>query len=278
VRFASCALGERRFAALVEGDRVRPLRGVAELGRETPAEVLAEPPLTGETLALAEVRLRPVIPAPGKVLCLGLNYRAHVHEGVYEVPDYPVLFAKFADALVAAGDPIRLPPESGAVDYEAELAFVIGRRVRRVSGEAALAAVAGYTVANDVTMRDYQYKTHQWLPGKSWADSTPLGPFLVTPDEVGDPHALDISLELNGRRLQDANTRQLIFDIPTIIATLSEFTVLAPGDVVLTGTPSGVGYRRDPQVLLRDGDRVVVEIERVGRLENPVAAEDVAAA
>ena len=133
--------------------------------------------------------------------------------------------------------------------------------------------MAGYTVANDVTMRDYQYRTHQWLPGKNWADSTPLGPFLVTPDEVGDPHALDISLELNGERMQSANTRQFIFDIPAIIAAISEFVPLVPGDVVLTGTPSGVGYRREPKVRLRDGDRVVVEIERVGRLENPVVAE-----
>jgi len=122
-------------------------------------------------------------------------------------------------------------------------------------------------------MRDYQYKTHQWLQGKTWADSTPLGPFLVTPDEVGDPHALDITLELNGERMQTGNTRQFIFDIPAMIATISEFVPLLPGDVVLTGTPSGVGYRRDPKVLLRDGDRVVVEIERVGRLENQVVAE-----
>jgi len=273
MRFASCAHGGRRFAALVDGDVVRPLRDVGELGEQTPSELLADPPLSGEELALADVDLRPVVPRPGKVLCMGLNYRAHVDEGVFDVPDYPVLFPKFADALIAAGDPIRVPPESEAVDFEAELAFVVGRRVRRVSGAEALAAVAGYTIANDVTMRDYQYRTHQWLPGKTWADSTPLGPFLVTPDEVGDPHALDISLELNGTRMQQASTRQLIFDVPTIIATISEFVALAPGDVVLTGTPSGVGYRREPKVLLADGDRVVVDIERVGRLENPVAAE-----
>jgi acylpyruvate hydrolase len=269
-RFASCALGERRFAALVEGDAVVPLDGVAELGRGTPAEVLADPPLSGERIPLADVELRPVIPRPGKVLCVGLNYRAHVEEGVYDVPDYPVLFAKFAETLIGAGQPIVLPPESEAVDYEAELAFVIGRHVRRTSS---LDAVAGYTLANDVSMRDYQYRTHQWLPGKAWARSTPLGPFLVTPDEVDDPHALDISLELNGERLQASNTSRFIFDIPTLIATISEFVPLAPGDVVLTGTPEGVGYRREPKVLLKDGDRVVVEIEKVGRLENPVAAE-----
>jgi acylpyruvate hydrolase len=273
VRFASCELDGRRFAGLVEDDAVRPLRGVAELGRDTPAELLSDPPLTDERLPLAAVRLLPVVPHPGKVVCMGLNYRAHVDEGVYEVPDYPVLFSKFAETLVAAGDPVLIPPESSAVDYEGELAFVVGRRVRRAAGRSALDAVAGYTVANDVTMRDYQYRTHQWLPGKNWADSTPLGPFLVTPDEVGDAGALDIRLELNGERMQEGNTRQFIFDIPAMIATISEFIPLAPGDVVLTGTPSGVGYRREPKVLLRDGDRVVVEIERVGRLENPVIAE-----
>jgi acylpyruvate hydrolase len=273
VRFASCSLGDRRFAALVDGSKVRPLRDIAELGADTPSEVLADPPLTDERVPLAEVTLRPVVPRPGKVVCMGLNYRAHVDEGVYDVPDYPVLFPKFSETLVGAGAPVLVPPESSAVDYEAELAFVVGRRVRRASAASALDAVAGYTVANDVTMRDYQYKTHQWLQGKNWADSTPLGPFLVTPDEVGDPHALDISLELNGKRMQSANTRQLIFDLPTIIATISEFIPLVPGDVVLTGTPSGVGFRREPKVLLRDGDRMAVEIERVGRLENPVVAE-----
>jgi acylpyruvate hydrolase len=272
-RFASCALGERRFAALVDGDVVRPLRGVAELGSDTPSEVLADPPVTDEQVSLDAVTLLPVVPRPGKIVCLGLNYRAHVEEGVYEVPDYPVLFPKFAETLVAAGRPVLLPPESTAVDYEAELAFVMGRRVRRARGDDALAAVGGYTVANDVSMRDYQYKTHQWLPGKNWASSTPLGPFLVTPDEVGDPHSLDIRLELNGEEMQSSNTRHFIFDIPTVIATISEFVPLSPGDVVLTGTPSGVGFRREPKVLLRDGDRMVVEIERVGRLENPVAAE-----
>jgi acylpyruvate hydrolase len=273
VRFASCSVGDRRFAGLVDGDVVRPLRDIAELGTGTPAELLADPPVSDERVPLADVELRPVVPRPGKVVCMGLNYAEHVDEGAYDVPEYPVLFSKFAETLVAAGEPIVVPPESSAVDYEAELAFVIGRHVRRVSGAAALDAVGGYTIANDVSMRDYQYRTHQWLPGKNWAASTPLGPFLVTPDEVGDPHGLDISLELNGKRMQAGNTRQFIFDIPAIVAAISEFVPLAPGDVVLTGTPSGVGYRRDPKVLLRDGDRVAVEIERVGRLENPVVAE-----
>lgn len=273
MRFASCLLGDRRLAGLVEDDTVRPLRDVVELGRDTPSEVLADPPVTDERVPLAEVRLLPVVPHPGKIVCVGLNYRAHAEEGGYDVPDYPALFTKFAETLVAAGDPILLPPESAAVDFEAELAFVIGHTVRRAAGASALDAVAGYTAANDISMRDYQYRTAQWLPGKNWAASTPLGPFLVTPDEVGDPHQLHIALELNGERMQSANTSQFIFDVPTLVATISEFIPLAPGDVVLSGTPSGVGYRRDPKILLRNGDRVTVEIERVGRLENPVSAE-----
>jgi len=275
MRFASCAAGTRRFAALVEDDVLRPLRDVAELGRDTPSKVLADPPLTDERIPLADARLLPVVPHPGKVICLGLNYRAHVDEGLFEVPEYPTMFPKFTETLIGAGDPILLPPESSAPDYEAELAFVIGRSVRRVDRASALDAVAGYTAANDVTMRDYQYRTRQWLPGKTWAGTAPLGPYLVTADEVGDPHALDIALELNGERMQTGNTSQFIFDIPTIVSTISEFLPLSPGDVVLTGTPSGVGYHRDPKVLLRDGDRVAVVIERVGRLENPVVAERV---
>ena len=273
MRFASCAHGDRRFAALVDGDVVRPLHGIAELGADTPAELLADPPVGDAAIPLADVRLRPVVPRPGKIVCMGLNYREHVDEGSYEVPDFPVLFSKFAETLVAPGGPILLPPEATDPDYEAELALVVGRPVRRVAGDEALAAVAGYTVANDVTMRDFQYRTHQWLPGKNWADSTPLGPYLVTPDEVGDPHALEVTLELNGERMQTGSTRQLIFDLPAILAAITTFVPLVPGDVVLTGTPSGVGYRRDPRVRLRDGDRVVASVERVGRLENRVVAE-----
>ena len=148
--------------------------------------------------------LRPVVPRPGKIVCVGLNYRAHVDEGVFEVPDYPALFPKFADALIGAGEPVLVPPESRRPTTRPSWRSWSGARCGGSRGDEALAAVAGYTIANDVTMRDYQYKTHQWLQGKTWAGSTPLGPYLVTPDEVGDPHALDISLELNGERMQDA--------------------------------------------------------------------------
>jgi acylpyruvate hydrolase len=273
VRFASCSAGTRRFAALVEGDLVRPLRSIDELGAATPSDVLASPPIGDEAIPLADVELLPVVPSPGKVVCIGLNYREPVAEGDFSLPEYPVLFTRFADCLVGAQAPTVVPPESSAPDYEAELALVIGRRIRRVSPHRALDAIAGYTAANDVTMRDFQYRSHQWLQGKAWSNSTPLGPFLVTPDEVGDPHRLDIRLELNGKELQRASTAMMIFDIPTLLAVISVFTTLEPGDVILTGKPSGVGFRRDPPVRLADGDRVVVEIERVGRLDNPVLAE-----
>jgi acylpyruvate hydrolase len=274
MRFASCELDGRRFAALVDGDRAIPLAGVTELGADTPTELLADPPLRHEdALPLAAVRLRPVVPRPGKIICLGLNYRSHVAETQRELPDYPVLFTKFAETLTGPFDPIVKPPESAQVDYEAELAVVIGRRTRRVPETEAGAAIAGYTVANDVTVRDYQYKTHQWLQGKAWPATTPLGPHLVTPDEVGDPAALEVELWRNGERLQHGHTSALLFPVPTILARISEFTTLEPGDVILTGTPGGVGYRRQPQVFLQPGDHVAVEISRVGRIENAVVAE-----
>jgi acylpyruvate hydrolase len=276
MRFASCEAGGERFAALVDGDRVVPLDGVAELGSRTDVTLLADPPVrTADAIALRDVRLRPVVPRPSKIVCVGLNYRTHVDETRRDLPGYPVLFAKFADSLVGPYDDIVKPPESSQVDYEAELAVVIGRRLRRASAADVMTAIAGYAIANDVTMRDYQYRSHQWLQGKTWPSSTPLGPFLVTPDEAGDPRELEISLRRNGVELQRATTSALLFDIPTLVACVSEFTPLEPGDVILTGTPGGVGYRREPQVFLEPGDRVSVEISRVGRIENRVVAEAV---
>jgi acylpyruvate hydrolase len=253
--------------------RLLLLPGIAEIGRDTPLERLRQAAAAATDAAdPAEVRARPVVPHPERIVCLGLNYRAHVEETGRELPTYPVLFVKWASSLLAAGDPIALPPESAAVDYEAELAVVIGRAGRRIPRADAQDHVAGLTVANDITMRDFQYKTHQWLQGKAWDASTPLGPSLVTLDEVDDPGRLAIALELNGEELQSSSTERLIFDIPTIVATVSEFTALQPGDVLLTGTPGGVGYRRDPKVLLKAGDRLRVTIEGVGVLENDVVA------
>jgi acylpyruvate hydrolase len=178
VRFASCRYDDERFAALVEGDRVTPLDGVEELGRATDIDLLRSPPLSrGSDLDLDEVELFPVVPRPGKIVCLGHNYRGHVSETKSDLPTYPVLFTKFAESLVGPYAPIVKPPESRRMDFEVELAVIIGRRVRRARGQAALQAVAGLCVANDVTMRDYQHKTRQWLQGKSWAGSTPRGRF-----------------------------------------------------------------------------------------------------
>jgi acylpyruvate hydrolase len=261
-RFASCRLGERRFAALVEGDAVRPLRGIEELGAATPAELLADPPVGDESFALAEVELRPVVPRPGKILCVGLNYRAHVDEGVFEVPDYPVLFPKFADALVAAGEPVLVPPESDAVDYEAELAVVIG----------AGGTIAGWAVADDVSARDLQRTEEQWTRAKGFDTACPWGPWITTIDELPDPVGLRIQSWVNGEQRQDATTDQLIFKPQQLVDFLAETCTLEPGDLILTGTPAGVGMGFDPPRYLSDGDVVRVEIERLGSIEHAVSA------
>ena len=274
MRFASCTHAGRTFAAALVDEAAVPLAGIPELGAQTPSSVLADPPLDrAGAVPLAEVTLRPVVPRPSKIVCVGLNYLNHVGETGREIPEYPVLFTKFAETLVGPHDPIVLPPESSQVDYEGELAVVIGRPGRRIAADAALDHVAGYTIANDVTMRDFQYKTHQWLQGKAWEASTPVGPWLVTPDETGDPSTLDIALTLNGAVMQQANTAQLMFDISVLISRISEFVTLVPGDLILTGTPGGVGFRRDPQVFLAPGDRVRVEIGGIGALDNAVVAE-----
>ncbi|HEX4011500.1 MAG TPA: fumarylacetoacetate hydrolase family protein [Solirubrobacteraceae bacterium] len=274
MRFASVVRDGKPAAVAIEDELAVPLTDIAQLGALTPTEVLRDPPLDRDAaFPLAEASLRPVIPAPGKVICVGLNYRAHIEETHREESDYPVLFTKFASSLTGPYDPIPCPPESEAVDYEGELAVVIGDRARRVPVDRALEYVGGYTVANDVTMRDYQYKTHQWLQGKAWEASTPLGPALVTPDEVPDPGRLTLRTTVNGQQVQEASTELLIFPIPTLISVISEFTALAPGDVIFTGTPAGVGFRREPPLLMSDGDVAVVEIGGIGRIENRFTTE-----
>jgi len=274
VRFASVTHQGQPFAVMIDGDTATPLLDIAELGRRTPASLLSSPPLYDKvSFPVAELSYRPVIPNPGKVICVGLNYLAHIEETDNQEHEYPTLFTKFASSLAGPYDDIPRPPESSAVDYEGELTVVIGEHVRRVARQDALAAVAGYTVANDVTMRDYQYKTTQWLQGKAWNGATPLGPCLVTPEEVGDPRSLTLRTTVNGEVVQEASTAQLIFDIATLISTISEFAALDPGDLILTGTPSGVGFRREPPLLLGAGDVVVVEVENVGRLQNRIVDE-----
>lgn len=275
MRFASCRHDGRDFAAAIVDDVAIPLDGIAELGPETLAALpAAAPPRNAAgAIPLAELTLRPVVPRAGKIVCVGLNYLAHVGETGREIPEYPVLFTKFAEALIGPSDAIVLPPESSQVDYEGELAVIVGTAGRRIAPADALRHVAGYAIANDVTMRDFQYKTHQWLQGKAWEGSTPLGPYLVTPDEVGDAGALDLRLSIGDRVLQEASTAQMMFDVPTLIAHISTFVTLQPGDVILTGTPGGVDFRRKPQVFLQPGDTVRVEISGLGAIENPVVAE-----
>ncbi|MFC4909564.1 fumarylacetoacetate hydrolase family protein [Actinomadura gamaensis] len=255
----------------VEDGTVRRLKGVDRIDRTVASAAVLDAEAETGGVALDDLTLLPVA-RPEKIFCVGLNYRSHVAETERELPSYPVLFPKFASNLIGAGADIVLPPESKQVDYEAELAVVIGRSGRRIDRKNALGHVLGYTICNDVTMRDFQYKSHQWMQGKAWDDSTPLGPVLVTADEI-DPGALDIGLRLNGAEMQSSSTDRMIFDVAELIAVTSQFTRLEVGDVILTGTPGGVGFRRDPQVFLADGDVVEVEIGGIGTLRNTVRAE-----
>jgi 2-keto-4-pentenoate hydratase/2-oxohepta-3-ene-1,7-dioic acid hydratase in catechol pathway len=213
------------------------------------------------------------VPAPAKIVCVGQNYRAHRAEMGGEELAVPTLFGKFALTLVGDGEPIVLPPESSHVDAEAELAVVIGRTARRVSPERALDHVAGYVCANDVSARDLQYGDGQWFRGKNFETFCPVGPGEPVPvSELGDGTGLRVVQRLSGEVLQDGNTRDLIFGVPFLVAFASNVFTLEPGDLILTGTPSGVGWARDPKRPLRPGDRVEVEVEGIGVLANPVVA------
>lgn len=213
------------------------------------------------------------VPDPQKVICLGLNYRDHAIESNMPIPEEPVLFSKFPSALTGHGEEILLPPESDEVDYEAELVVVIGKRGKRIAQDEALSYVAGYAVGHDVSARDWQLNKpgKQWLAGKTFDTFAPIGPVLITADEVPDPHALGIRLRLNGRTMQDSSTSQLIFRIDETIAYLSRIMTLEPGDLIFTGTPPGVGMARKPPVWLKPGDVAEVEIDGLGTLRNPVA-------
>jgi 2,4-didehydro-3-deoxy-L-rhamnonate hydrolase len=212
------------------------------------------------------------IPRPGKVVCVGLNYRDHAEEQGVGLPAAPLLFAKFTTALIGPGAPIVIPSIVEQADYEAELAVVIGRTVRRVSKENAFEAVRGYLVANDVSARDLQFADRQWTRGKSPDSFCPIGP-MTPAAEVPDPHALGIRAILNGVTVQDSNTSKLIFGIDEIISYVSQTSTLEEGDLILTGTPAGVGVFRDPQRLLQPGDEITIEIDGLGSITNPVVAE-----
>ena len=227
----------------------------------------------GVSIAAAQTRALPVIPAPGKIICVGLNYKTHVAETKRADSDYPSLFLRFNDSLAADGDEVLRPAFSERFDWAGELAFVIGKGGRHIAPEDAFEHIAGYACFNDVSVRDWQRHTHQFTPGKNFPGTAPFGPWLVTRDEIADVRSLSLQTRLNGSVVQQASLSDLIFDIPTIVAYVSRFTPLSPGDVIATGTPGGVGDRREPPLYMKHGDVVEVEITGLGVLRNRIGTD-----
>lgn len=217
------------------------------------------------------LRLGPVIPDPGKILCVGFNYLLHVNEMNVELPDAPNVFNKFRNSLIGPQDTIKLPQVSDQIDYEGELAAVIGRRCFEVSEADALSYVVGYTIMNDVSARDLQFRTSQWTLGKALDTFAPLGPVLTLTDEIPDPQNLQLTTRVDGEVVQNASTAQMLFGVASIVSVISQSMTLEPGDVIATGTPDGVGYKRTPPLFLKNGNTVSVTIDRIGTLSNPVA-------
>jgi 2,4-didehydro-3-deoxy-L-rhamnonate hydrolase len=248
----------------VTGDEVVPM------GTDLVAYLSDGAVVEGPARRLDGIRLLPPIPAPGKIIGVGLNYRQHAIETGAPIPPEPPLFAKFANSLVADGDPIRVPAATAQPDWEAELGVVIGRTASRVTVDEALDHVGGYLCLNDVSARDLQVRTGQWMRGKAIDTFLPAGPWLTTPDEVPDPQALRIRSLVNGEVMQDSTTADMIWSVAELVSFLSQVMTLAPGDVIATGTPPGVGSARTPPRWLQDGDEVTIEIERLGSLANRV--------
>ena len=265
----------QQHAARLEGDDLvlLPYSDVGELLAYDDWRTRAA--VEGDAVGLDRVTLRPVVPSPPKIICMGRNYAAHVAEGGHDLPESPVLFAKHTASLTGPYDPIPMPTVSTMLDWEVELAVVVGRAGRAVTKERALELVAGYTVSNDFSVRDWQNRTKQWHAGKAWDGLTPLGPMLVTDDEV-EPGAtgLSVTCEVDGEVMQEGNTDQFLFDVATILADISVFTRLEPGDVILTGTPSGVGNARNPKVFLEPGQTVVTRVAGIGELHNVIVEAD----
>mgnify|MGYP003390640256 FL=1 len=243
-----------------------------ELAQKAVDFILANPQLAHQKAIFAreDVKIEAPVLKPGKIICVGHNYREHILEMGRELPTHPVIFAKFANTILGPDDDIPFYPISEQLDYEAEFTFVIGKQARNVSEEDALDYVAGYTITNDVTYRDIQRRTLQWLQGKTVDGSAPMGPYLVTADELQNPSGLDVVLTVNGEVRQKTNTANLVFSVQKLVAFLSELMTLEPGDVVLTGTPGGVGVAMNPPTFLKEGDVVRIEIDKVGVLENKV--------
>lgn len=260
-------------AGRLEGDEVVEL-DAADVGALLKAGNPAQARETGRRHRLTDLDLAPpVVDTASKIICMGQNYEAHLREQGLEVPKLPTLFPKFPATLVGPRDDVVLPRVSENADWEVELAFYIGRPLRYASDDEALAAIAGYTVLNDVSIRDWQFRTTQWMQGKCWERTTPVGPWLVTADEVADPNNLRLTCEVDGQMMQDSNTSDMVFKPHQIAAYASTFITLQPGDLVATGTPSGVGNARDPKVFLRDGQVMKTAVEGIGELVNRCVKE-----
>jgi len=275
MRLATVRTADGTRAARVEGDRLLLLAApdvgaLLASGQGVEAAAVVEP--TAE-LRLADASFAPLVPHPEKIFCVGLNYRAHVLEMSRELPSYPTLFAKFASSLIGARDDLVLPSVSDAVDWEVELGVVVGRRVRRAGLEEAAEAIAGFTVVNDVSMRDWQMRTLQFLQGKTFDASTPVGPVLVTGDEVGGGADLEVRCEVDGVVMQLGRTSDLLFGPATIVSYISQFSTLVPGDLIATGTPGGVGAGRKPQVFLAPGQVMTTAVEGIGSCVNRCVPE-----
>src|SRR5919206_13298 len=281
MRLVSFDAGSGPRAALLREERIYDIWGEAfAAGRQSDRtiEAILEGGLLSEVAPIEEdgvpvegLPLLPPLTRPGKILCIGLNYRAHAEEQGAEPPETPTFFAKFRNALTPPGATVRLPVWSEQVDYEAEVAFVIKDRCKDVPESEAMEHVAGYTLLNDLSARDYQFKTPQWMPGKTFDGAAPCGPALVTPDEAGPHDAIGIELRLNGEVMQRSSTADLVHSVPALVAYLSQLMTLEPGDIVSTGTPAGVGSLRDPKVWLRPGDEIVISSPQLGVLETRLA-------
>jgi acylpyruvate hydrolase len=277
MRFATIRTPEGTTAARLDGDMLVPL-AVPDVGEllAASADGGTVPERPGDNPVPAGMAsYAPVVPRPSKIICVGLNYREHILETGRELPEYPTLFAKFADTLMGARDELRLPALSDRIDWEVELAVIIGRPVYRASRDEAAAAIAGYAVSNDVSVRDWQRRTVQWLQGKAFQHTTPVGPFLVTGDEVADAADLDIRCEVDGVVMQQSRTSDLLFKPADIAAYASQVITLQPGDLLLTGTPGGVGNARKPPVYLQPGQTMRSAIEGLGECVNRCAPEQV---
>jgi 2-keto-4-pentenoate hydratase/2-oxohepta-3-ene-1,7-dioic acid hydratase in catechol pathway len=281
MRLVSFDTGTGPQAALLSDGRVYDIWGEAFAHvrvEDRTVEAILEGGLLPEVHAIEDdgvpvdgVELLPPITHPGKIICIGLNYRSHAEEQGKEPPETPTFFAKFTNALTAPGATVRLPPWSDRVDYEAEVAFVIGDRCKDASEADAMDHVAGFMLFNDLSARDYQFKTPQWMPGKTFDGAAPCGPALVTIDEAGPHDAIEIELRLNGEVMQKASTADLVHSVPALVSYLSQLMTLDPGDVIATGTPAGVGNLRDPRVSLKPGDEVVISSPQLGELQTMLA-------